>query len=113
MTSNPWIAALLTLFLWWFSTGIILWRVRVADNGAASDHLKSVILALPLLVLGAIAAWTSLLDLSAFGIYNAFFAALALWGWIELAFLSGIITGPNQQTCPPAAAANPQGRVPG
>jgi putative photosynthetic complex assembly protein 2 len=24
-----------------------------------------------------------------------FLAALALWGWIELAFLTGVITGPN------------------
>ena len=105
MTANPWIAALLTLFVWWFSTGIILWRVRVADNGAASDHLTSVILALPLLVLGAVAARASLPDLSNFGIYTAFFAALALWGWIELAFLSGIITGPNHRICPPHATA--------
>ena len=39
-------------------------------------------------------------DLSANGIYLAFLAALALWGWIELAFLSGVITGPNRAPCP-------------
>ena len=49
MSENPWLAALTTLFLWWFSTGIILWRVRVADNGSAQDHLNSVIIGLPLL----------------------------------------------------------------
>lgn len=103
MSDSPWLAALTTLFLWWFSTGIILWRVRVADNGTARDHLNSVILGLPLLVVGVMAAQASLADLSVGGIYLAFLAALALWGWIELAFLSGIITGPNTQPCPPFA----------
>jgi putative photosynthetic complex assembly protein 2 len=32
----------------------------------------------------------------------AFLSALALWGWIELAFLTGIITGPVNQPCPRA-----------
>jgi putative photosynthetic complex assembly protein 2 len=104
MTGSPWFAALMTLFLWWFSTGIILWRVRVADNGTAQDHMNSVIIGLPLLAVGIAAARASLPDLSAGGIYLAFLAALALWGWIELAFLSGVITGPNRQPCPPFAS---------
>ena len=103
MTGNPWIAAGVTLFLWWFSTGVILWRVRVADNGTAQDHRNSVIMGLPLLVIGGTAARVSLSDLSPQGIYTAFLAALALWAWIELAFLSGVITGPNRTICPPRA----------
>ena len=103
MSESPWIAALVALFLWWFSTGIILWRVRVADNGTAQDHVNSVIIGLPLLVIGLVAARASLTDLSPFGIYLAFFAAIAIWGWIELAFLSGVITGPNTLPCPPFA----------
>lgn len=103
MSDNPWLAAVVTLFLWWFSTGVILWRVRVADNGTAQDHLNSVLFGLPLLVIGVMAAAVSLPDLSAKGIYLAFLAALALWGWIELAFLSGVITGPNTKPCPPYA----------
>ena len=104
MIDNPWLAALATLFLWWFSTGVILWRVRVADNGSVQDHLNSVIIGLPLLVVGFAAARASLPDLSANGIYLAFLSALALWGWIELAFLSGVITGPNRTSCPPFAS---------
>jgi putative photosynthetic complex assembly protein 2 len=100
MSDNPWLAALTTLFMWWFSTGVILWRVRVADNGTAQDHLNSVIIGLPLLAIGFAAANASLPDLSANGIYLAFLAALALWAWIELAFLSGVITGPNRAPCP-------------
>ena len=104
MIDSPWVAALITLFLWWFSTGIILWRVRVADNGTAQDHKTSVIVGLPLLAVGLLAARASLMDLSTGGIYLAFLAALALWGWIELAFLSGVITGPNTHPCPPFAS---------
>ena len=105
MTESPWLAAGITLFLWWFSTGLILWRVRVADNGGPLDHVNSVIIGLPLIAIGLYAARISLPDLSANGIYTAFLAALALWGWIELAFLSGVITGPNHAPCPPFVGA--------
>jgi putative photosynthetic complex assembly protein 2 len=37
------------------------------------------------------------------GVYVAFLSALALWGWIELAFLTGVITGPVNQPLPDAA----------
>ena len=97
---NPWIAAVSALFLWWFSTGLILWRVRAADNGPAGQHLLSVIYALPLLVAGGIGITLTSDDASSTGAYLAFLSALGLWGWIELAFLSGIITGPNRRPCP-------------
>ena len=32
MLTDPWIAALLALFLWWFSTGVILMVVKYADR---------------------------------------------------------------------------------
>lgn len=101
MAESPWYATMIALFVWWFSTGIILWRVRVADNGGAHQHALSVVLGLPLLFAGIAAFHASLQDGSASGTYLGFFAAVAVWGWIELAFLSGIITGPNRAPCPP------------
>lgn len=101
--TNPWAAALVTLFLWWFSTGAILWRVRHADRLGGSAHRTSVLLGLPLLAAGIWGLGISLDDPSATGTYTAFLSALAVWGWIELAFLSGIITGPNTDPCPPFA----------
>ena len=101
--TNPWIAALSTLFLWWFSTGAILWRVRHADRAGGGAHQLSVVLGLPLLIGGIWGLAVTLDDPTANGTYGAFLAALALWGWIELAFLSGIITGPNTDPCPPFA----------
>ena len=88
------------LFVWWFSTGLILWRVRAADNKGRAAHLWSVIGALPLLALGLYGVHATLNDATAIGVYAAFLSALAIWGWIELAFLSGIITGPNTHDCP-------------
>ena len=101
--TNPWIIAASAVFVWWFSTGAILWRVRRADLGARDDHLWSVLLGLPLLLGGAIAALASVQDMSVGGVYLAFLGALAVWGWIELAFLSGVLTGPVRVPCPPGA----------
>ena len=39
-------------------------------------------------------------DVSPSGAYLAFFAALALWGWNELAFLLGHVTGWRRTPCP-------------
>lgn len=108
MTDNPWHAAGIAMFAWWFFTGAILWRVRVADNsylgGSRDAHLISVLLGLPVLAAGAALVHASLPDPSANGTYLGFLGALALWGWIELAFLSGVVTGPNREPCPPFAA---------
>ena len=104
MLESPTIATLAALFLWWFSTGAILWRVKAADNGGADAHRWSVLLGLPMLVLGVAGFDASLSDGSARGVWYAFLSALAIWGWIELAFLSGIVTGPNTRPCPPFAS---------
>ncbi len=92
---SPWIAALVALFAWWFATGAILVVVRRADRSGAAAHLMSVLWALPLLVLGVAGFWHSLGQQSMGAVYLGFGAALMIWGWAELAFLSGIITGPN------------------
>jgi putative photosynthetic complex assembly protein 2 len=103
MWDSPWIAALAALFLWWFSTGILMWRVRRADNLGPGAHLRSTVLALPLLGLGLAGAAATAGDGSPRGAHLAFLSALAVWAWIELAFLSGIVTGPNRGPCPPGA----------
>lgn len=94
MMTSPWIAALVALFLWWFSTGAILLAVRRADREGAHARLWAVLWNLPFLILGAVGFLDTLNDGSTMAIYVAFLSALALWGWIELAFLTGVITGP-------------------
>ena len=101
--TNPWIAALSAIFLWWFSTGIIIWRVKRADMEGRDAHLWSVMLGLPLLLGGVAGIVETLDDTTGMGSWIGFVSALAIWGWVELAFLSGIIAGPNTRPCPPFA----------
>jgi putative photosynthetic complex assembly protein 2 len=100
MSASPWIAALGALFLWWFSTGAILLAVRVADRRGPRAGQMVTFAALPILALGILGYLRTLDDGSAAGAYLGFLSALAIWGWIELAFLTGLITGPNLRPCP-------------
>jgi putative photosynthetic complex assembly protein 2 len=97
---TPWVAALIALFIWWFSTGTILMAVKYADRAGPTARLMTTIFGLPLLGIGAYGAYWSMTQTDIFGTYVAFLSALALWGWIELAFLTGIITGPNRAPLP-------------
>lgn len=97
--TSPLIASLFAIFIWWFSTGMILLAVRKADRNGT--HLKTVLSASPLLAIGGWAALASLHDHSVSGVYLGFLGALAIWGWIELAFLAGIISGPMKDDCLP------------
>jgi len=102
--TSPWLAALVALFVWWSSTGAILVAVRRADNAGEGGHLRTALLALPVLGLGLAGAAASAAPATVANSYTAFFSALAVWGWIELAFLTGTLTGPNRTRCPPGAA---------
>lgn len=99
--ASPWIAGLFALFVWWFSTGAILWVVSRADRSGRDGFVNAVVLGLPFLVAGGLGVWRSLGDPSVAGVYLGFLSALAIWGWIELAFLAGVITGPYARPCPP------------
>jgi putative photosynthetic complex assembly protein 2 len=91
--------ALSAIFLWWFATGAILW---VGQRPAQTYRLSFAIAT----VLGALAAaglYESSRTMDAAAVYCAFMCALALWGWIELSFLLGFLTGPRRAPCPPDA----------
>ncbi|MFC3614224.1 putative photosynthetic complex assembly protein PuhE [Lutimaribacter marinistellae] len=100
MLANSWIAALIALFAWWFSTGAILWVVRRADHVGPKAGRQATLLGLPVLGLGIWGFLASLTHTDAQAAYVAFLSALMIWGWIELAFLTGQITGPNTYACP-------------
>ncbi|WP_370398912.1 putative photosynthetic complex assembly protein PuhE [Sulfitobacter sp. JB4-11] len=97
---SPWIAALIAVFAWWFFTGAILLLVRRADAGDAVAHGRNVFLSVPLLAIGAAGVVVSSTELTVLNVYIAFLSTLLIWGWIELAFLSGVITGPERTPCP-------------
>lgn len=100
--TSPWIASLIAIFVWWFATGAILVAVRRADR--LDRHGMTTFMGLPLMAVGIWAVAASLHDASVAGVYIGFAGALAIWGWIELAFLAGVITGPMRDDCPPGLA---------
>lgn len=100
MLANPWIAALVALFVWWFSTGAILAAVKWSDRHGRRARFWCALAGLPVLGLGIWGYSVTLDQTGLGGVYGGFLAALAIWGWIELAFLTGMITGPNVHPCP-------------
>lgn len=83
---------LFALGLWWFSTGLILWLVRLPR-----PHRPMVLTGATLLLAIALIAIVSTAgDTSVAAGYHAFAAALAIWGWHELTFLLGLVTGPRK-----------------
>ncbi|MEJ6396659.1 putative photosynthetic complex assembly protein PuhE [Yoonia sp. 208BN28-4] len=100
MLAAPWTAAMIAIFAWWFFTGAILLIVRKSDKGAAVAHGRSVFLTIPLMALGFAGLMVSG-EATVANIYIAFLSVLLIWGWIELAFLAGVVTGPEKRACPP------------
>ncbi len=98
--ANPWIAAFCALFVWWFATGAILIVVRRAERAGDKARRLATWGALPVLALGLWGFVVTMDSDTPRAAYGAFLAALAVWGWIELAFLTGTITGPNLRPCP-------------
>jgi putative photosynthetic complex assembly protein 2 len=88
---------LYALFVWWFSTGLILFL----DGLPRRTFPRTMGVATALLVAGLATLYAVRGDGSAFGAYAAFTAALAVWGWNEIAFLTGWLTGPRRSECAP------------
>lgn len=93
------IPLLFTLFVWWFSTGVILYL-----DGLPRHTFKWTLLGATLL---AIVGFVGLVASSALttpaATYCAFTCALLIWAWQEVAFLLGVVTGPRRIACPPGA----------
>ena len=80
------------IFIWWFSTGIVLLLDNLPKSTFRWSHLLSSLLALAALLGLAHTASQS----SVAAAYCAFTCALLLWGWHELSFLTGWVTGPRK-----------------
>ena len=90
------IAVVFAVFIWWFSTGVVLILNRLSVNAVRASQVSSSLLALAALVGLAHAARQPGLA----GAYGAFACALLVWGWNELSFLTGWITGPRRTALP-------------
>jgi putative photosynthetic complex assembly protein 2 len=91
------LAALFVLAFWWLSTAVILklvWLGKSRVRFAVFSALTVVAL------VGLVRSAASTTPAAA---YLAFSCALVVWGWHELSFLLGMITGPRTTPCPPGA----------
>jgi putative photosynthetic complex assembly protein 2 len=85
--------------LWFVATGFVLWLDKLPSHTwPVSITLASVASGF---AMGGIIATAE--ETSTWAAYVAFACALVLWGWHELSFLMGFVTGPNRNPCPPDA----------
>ncbi len=88
------------LFVWWFSTGVILLLQNLPRRTYAwSAAAGTVVFAVCLHRLAATAS-----DMSETAAYAAFTYGVLAWGWHEMAFFMGIVTGPRNTPAPPGAS---------
>lgn len=92
----------IALFVWWFSTGVVL----MLDRMPRRTHYISQMIATVLALASFYVLIKSTSETSTMAAYQAFVAAILIWGWHELAFLLGIVTGPRPQPCPEGATTS-------
>ena len=102
--SHPALAVVFAVFIWWFSTGIVLLLNGMQRRSFRWSMLISSALGLAALVALAHTAQQT----GPAAIYCAFSCALLVWGWHELSFLTGWITGPRTTPIAPSLRGWPR-----
>ena len=83
------------VLVWWFTTGVILFL-----DGLPQHTFRWSMGAATLAGLGAAYALHSTFDdVTPRGAYTAFTGAIIVWGWLEMSFLMGFVTGPRKHAC--------------
>jgi putative photosynthetic complex assembly protein 2 len=85
-------ACVFTAMCWWFGTGVILWLDRLPPASFRWSLLGWTML----LILSFKGVYESMREVSVANAYLAFGSVILMWGWHELAFLTGWITGPRK-----------------
>ncbi len=100
------IASLVAIAGWWLGTALVLALDRM-PRGSYRWSLSgaAVVLVIALFVSGWAAGNGSLT-----AHYTGFLAALTAWGCLELAFLTGLVTGPRRHACPAGCGGWPHFR---
>lgn len=84
------------VFVWWISTGVVLWLARGLDR---QIHLRLIVMTI-LCALGFAGVIISSANATVGSVYLAFMSAIAIWAWVEFTFLTGLITGSEAKPCP-------------
>jgi putative photosynthetic complex assembly protein 2 len=84
------------LFVWWFSTGAIIFL----DNLHRDTFKYSMLGATAVSFLCLIGISVTSHEATLKATYEAFFFGLFAWGWQEISFYMGYVTGPRKASCP-------------
>ncbi len=88
--------ALSAIFIWWLSTGLVLYL-----NGLPRrTYAWSMLGATGLLGVALFGLFATRTDTSMAGAYLAFLSGLTIWAWHEMSFLMGFLTGSRKTECP-------------
>jgi putative photosynthetic complex assembly protein 2 len=94
------IPILYVLFVWWISTGVILYLDQLSPSTFFISLSGATAVGVGALMMLALASH----EASVTNAFIAFTAAILIWGWQEMAFLMGALTGPRRTPCPPDAS---------
>ncbi len=86
---------LFALFVWWFSTGVII----ALDNLPRQTFRWSMVGGTAVLAASFWGLARTAADASVGGAYAAFTYGLLVWGWQEMSFFMGFVTGPRRRPC--------------
>jgi putative photosynthetic complex assembly protein 2 len=93
--SNTGQAVLFAMFLWWFATGVVLYL-----DGLPRRTFRWSIAAASLLLLAALAGLRyGAARQTEFASCVGFASAIVAWGWVEMTFLMGFVTGSRRSAC--------------
>jgi putative photosynthetic complex assembly protein 2 len=82
---------------WWLSTALIFFLDSLPQRTFRWSMLGGTVV-----LCGALwVIWFTASDTTTVAAYLAFAAALIVWGWQEMSFYMGYITGPRKQSCVP------------
>jgi putative photosynthetic complex assembly protein 2 len=87
---------LFAVLIWWSSTGLILYLNRLPRNTFPWTMGVFTVF----LIFAVAYLHISKNELSVLSAYGAFFSAIIIWAWQEVAFLLGYITGSHRLVCP-------------
>jgi putative photosynthetic complex assembly protein 2 len=92
---QPGLPALHGLLIWWVSTCVILFL----DSLPRRTFRWSMAGATGILVGALYGLAVSATDVSVAGAYTAFTCGVLIWGWLEISFYMGYVTGPRNIRC--------------
>ncbi len=84
------------LFVWWFSTGLIIYLDGLPGRTFRYTFWGTT----ALLAVGLVGLALTKNDTSVMGAYLAFTFGTLAWGWQEVSFYLGYVTGPRKEPCP-------------